>query len=130
MVVAAGSLWASGCTPGSAGPESSARGAVDSPGAGAAAARAAREQGAVAIDVRSPQEHAAGHVDGAQLIDVQSPAFDAQIAALDGSTTYVVYCRSGNRSARAAERMREAGLTVLDGGSLDDMASTGWAVTS
>jgi 3-mercaptopyruvate sulfurtransferase SseA len=57
-----------------------------------------------------------GHDDGAQLIDVQGSSFDADIAKLDRATTYVVYCRSGNRSATAATRMRDAGLTVFDGG--------------
>jgi rhodanese-related sulfurtransferase len=52
-----------------------------------------------------------------------------RIAALDPATTYVVYCRSGNRSATAATQMRAAGLTVLDGGSLQDMAGAGWATT-
>lgn len=52
----------------------------------------------------------------------------ASVADLDESTTYVVDCRSGNRSA-AAERMRAAGLTVPDGGSLDDLGAGGWPVT-
>ena len=67
-----------------------------------------------------------GHVDGAQLIDVQGSSFDADIAKLDRATTYVVYCRSGNRSATAATRMRDAGLTVFDGGAMDAMVAAGW----
>jgi phage shock protein E len=98
------------------------------PEPGEPSARAALAGAATVIDVRTPDEYAAGHVDGARLIDVQDPGFDAEIADLDRSTTYVVYCRSGNRSAAAAERMRASGLTVLDGGSLDDMSAAGWAV--
>jgi rhodanese-related sulfurtransferase len=37
-----------------------------------------------------------------------------------------VYCRSGNRSAAAADRMEAVGLTVLDGGALGDMTAAGW----
>ena len=92
----------------------------------AAAVESAKAEGAAVIDVRTPEEYAEGHVEGATNIDVQASDFDDRIAELDRDTTYVVYCRSGNRSADAAERMREAGLTVVDGGSLEDMAAAGY----
>jgi rhodanese-related sulfurtransferase len=107
--------------------ESGAAGGTPAPGADAAAA--ARTQGATVIDVRTPDEFAAGHVEGAELIDIKDAGFADRISALDPATTYVVYCRSGNRSATAATQMRAAGLTVLDGGSLQDMAGAGWATT-
>ena len=88
----------------------------------------AKAEGAAVIDVRTPEEYAEGHVEGATNIDVQATDFDDRVAELDRDTTYVVYCRSGNRSAAAAERMREAGLTVVDGGSLEDMAAAGYPV--
>ena len=55
------------------------------------------------------------HVDeaGARLVDVGDPAFASTIAGLDRSKTYYVYCRSGNRSARAIEQMRAAGFAHL-----------------
>ncbi len=96
------------------------------PAPGPASAAAALEAGATVIDVRTPEEYDEGHVEGAQLLDVQAPGFDDRIAELDPGVTYVVYCRSGNRSAQAAVRMVDAGLTVLDGGSLDDMLGAGW----
>jgi rhodanese-related sulfurtransferase len=65
----------------------------------------------VVLDVRTPVEYAEGHVAGAVNIDVSSPSFDDEIAALDPDTTYVVYCRSGNRSADAAAQMVGAGFT-------------------
>ena len=67
----------------------------------------------VIIDVRTPSEFAGGHLEGAINIDVQSPNFDAEIAALDPAGDYVVYCRSGNRSAAAIDRMEAAGFTAL-----------------
>ena len=94
----------------------------------AAAVESAKAEGAAVIDVRTPEEYAEGHVEGATNIDVQATDFDDRVAELDRDTTYVVYCRSGNRSADAAERMREAGLTVVDGGSLEDMAAAGYPV--
>ena len=80
------------------------------------------------LDVRTPGEFASGHLAGAVNVDVMSPTFQSQVAALDLPTDGPVYlyCRSGNRSAAAAERMREAGLTVVDGGSLEDMAAAGY----
>lgn len=96
------------------------------PSAGEPAAAAALEEDRVVIDVRTPEEFAAGHVEGAANIDVQAPGFDDEIAALDTDVDYVVYCRSGNRSAAAAERMRDAGLDVLDGGGLGTMLDAGW----
>ncbi len=82
------------------------------------------------IDVRTPQEYAVAHVTDADLIDVQDPTFAERIAELDPSGEYVVYCRSGNRSAVAAQSMSEAGLDVWDGGGLTDMEAAGWPSTS
>ena len=92
----------------------------------AAAVESAKAAGAAVIDVRTPEEYAEARVEGATNIDVQASDFDDRIAELDRDTTYVVYCRSGNRSAAAAERMRDAGLTVVDGGYLEDMAAAGY----
>ena len=69
------------------------------------------EEGIVVLDVRTPVEYAEGHVAGAVNIDVSSPSFGEEISALDPDATYVVYCRSGNRSADAAAQMVEAGFT-------------------
>jgi rhodanese-related sulfurtransferase len=81
------------------------------------------------IDVRTPAEFSSGHVEGAVNYDVQSPQFAAQIATLDADGEYLVYCRSGNRSQAAAAQMEAAGLTVTDGGGLDEMKSAGWTFT-
>jgi phage shock protein E len=74
------------------------------------------------IDVRRPDEFAAGHIEGATLIDFESADFDTKIAALDKSAKYAIYCRSGNRSGQALDRMKEAGFTQvtnLDGGVIE-----------
>jgi phage shock protein E len=85
------------------------------------------EPGPVIVDVRTPEEFAAGHVDGAVNIDVESGSFGTEIAALPKDTTYAVYCRSGRRSAVAADQMSGAGFTSivnLDGG-VADLQSAG-----
>lgn len=74
---------------------------------------ASAEPGTVVVDVRTPAEFAAGHVDGAVNIDVESGNFASEIAALPKDTTYAVYCRSGRRSTLATDQMAEAGFTSL-----------------
>lgn len=71
------------------------------------------------IDVRTPAEFAEGHIEGATLIDLQGADFEQRIGELDPSATYVVYCRSGNRSAQATALMAAKGFTAVkdvDGG--------------
>jgi rhodanese-related sulfurtransferase len=96
------------------------------PAPGQEAAEAAKADGRTVIDVRTPEEFAAGHVDGATLVNFQDPGFATAIEELDPEVDYVVYCRSGNRSAQAATQMRSIGLDVTDGGALTDMAAAGW----
>ena len=69
--------------------------------------------GAVVIDVRTPGEFGSGHLDGAVNIDVQAADFVSQIRSLDPAGRYLVYCRSGNRSAAAIDIMRSLGFTDL-----------------
>jgi rhodanese-related sulfurtransferase len=91
-----------------------------------------QEQGVVVLDVRTPGEFAQGHVDGAVNVDVESGTFDQQIEKLDKGATYVVYCRSGNRSKVATDAMAGAGFTSvynLQGG-LVDLQSAGASVVT
>lgn len=68
---------------------------------------------AVLLDVRTPAEVAAGKLEGAKNIDFQNPNFSANIAKLDKTNTYFVYCRSGVRSANACRMMHGMGFTKL-----------------
>ncbi|HEY0774849.1 MAG TPA: rhodanese-like domain-containing protein [Nocardioidaceae bacterium] len=78
------------------------------------------------IDVRTPAEFAAGHVDGSENIDVSAGSFEQQVEQLDKDEEYVVYCQSGNRSAQAADKMAELGFTeIVDGGGIVDLQSAG-----
>ncbi len=82
------------------------------------------------IDVRTPAEFAEGHLDGAINIDWQGATFAADIAQFDTAGTYVIYCRSGNRSEQAISAMTEMGFTDLtNAGSVDEAAAlTGLAI--
>lgn len=68
--------------------------------------------GARLVDVRSPDEYARGHLPGAVNIPVQE--LDRRLAEV-GPTDHelVVYCRSGHRSGRAAEILRQHGFTKV-----------------
>lgn len=77
----------------------------------------------VLVDVRTPQEYAEGHLDGAQLLDLTGGQLAASLPELDPDAEYYVYCRSGNRSSQAAQMMLEAGFTdVTDLGSIQQAA--------
>ncbi len=85
------------------------------------------QAGTTTIDVRTAAEYAAGHVQGAINIDVEAPTFETEIAKLDKSTTYTVYCHSGRRSGIATDAMSKDGFTQvynLQGG-IADLQSAG-----
>lgn len=84
------------------------------------------EEGAVVIDVRTPQEFDSGHLARARNIDVQSDSFRDQVDGLDRDATYVVYCRSGARAGAAGELMLEMGFAdVVNAGGFEDLAEAG-----
>jgi rhodanese-related sulfurtransferase len=79
----------------------------------------------ILIDVRSATEFAEGHVQGAINLDIENGAFEAKLSSLDKSVGYTLYCRSGRRSAIAAELMATAGFTeVRDLGALETAAQS------
>lgn len=66
-------------------------------------------QGAIQlIDVREPDEHEAGRIDGDRLIPLGD--LSAQAETIDQGRPVVFYCRSGARSGMAAEAFRGAGF--------------------
>lgn len=67
------------------------------------------------LDVRTPEEYASGHIEGATLLDFNNQEiFSKGIADLNKDKTYYIYCHSGNRSHRAAGMMKENGLKVIE----------------
>jgi len=56
----------------------------------------------VLVDVRTPEEFAAGHIAGAINIDVNDPDFPGKIlASTKSKSALAIYCRSGRRSKYA-----------------------------
>lgn len=74
------------------------------------AAVLAEDPAVTVVDVRTPEEFADGHLEGAELIDFYDATFAAQLAELDPDGTYLLYCRSGNRSGQATAMMAELGF--------------------
>jgi rhodanese-related sulfurtransferase len=64
----------------------------------------------VLLDVRTPKEFQAERIEGAVMIDYLSPGFRNEMAKLDREKTYLVYCRTGNRTKGALNVMRELGF--------------------
>ena len=80
------------------------------------------EKGYTIIDVRTPEEYAEGHIQGALNINVKSESFVTEIENLSKSDTLLVYCRSGRRSLYAAQVMVSFGFQQiydLEGGFLN-----------
>ena len=81
----------------------------------------AQETGYIILDVRRPDEFAAGHIPNA--INVPNETIDtAEIPELpDKDQLIMVYCRSGRRSKEASEKLVKLGYTniVEFGGILD-----------
>lgn len=67
----------------------------------------------VVLDVRSPQELEEGQVPGHTMINFFDPAFKNEIEQLDKAKSYLVYCRSGNRSGQACALMSNMGFDKL-----------------
>lgn len=57
----------------------------------------------IILDIRTPGEYQSGHIKGATMIDYYSKSFVDEIGRLDKEKSYLVYCRSGNRSAHSMD---------------------------
>ena len=78
-----------------------------------------RNDGAVVLDVRSPEEFAKGHVPGAVNIDINAPGFATKVADFDKSKPILVNCHAGSRGAIASVELAKLGFKTvcnLEGG--------------
>lgn len=77
------------------------------------------------IDVRTPEEFADGRIDNTINLDYYSETFRDELNKLDKNKTYLIYCRSGNRSGKALIIMKELNFTEvynMSGGILEWIA--------
>ena len=68
---------------------------------------------AVAVDVREPDEYAVGHIPGAKLLPLGQVLTRAAEVLPDKNAVWLVYCRTGRRSADAVQKLESLGYTNL-----------------
>lgn len=70
-------------------------------------------QGFAIIDVRTPEEYAAGHILNSINLDYYAGNFKDELNTLDKDKTYLIYCKSGNRSGKTRDIMRDLSFTEV-----------------
>ncbi len=89
----------------------------------------AKDDGHVIVDVRRQDEYDAGHIPGAILIPNESIDTEQPEELPDLDQVILLYCRSGNRSKQAGQKLYDMGYTnVYEFGGINDW--TGEIVTS
>lgn len=73
----------------------------------------AKEKGYIILDVRREDEYAAGHIPGAILIPNETIGTEDIPQLPDKNQLILVYCRSGNRSKQASEKLVKLGYTNI-----------------
>ena len=71
------------------------------------------EENYVILDVRTAQEFASGHIPGAVLLPNETIGTGDIPLLPDKDQLILVYCRSGNRSKQAAEKLAQLGYTNI-----------------
>lgn len=86
-----------------------------------------QEEPGVVIDVRTQEEYIQGHLARADYqYDLMNGDFAARLDSLDKDQTYYLYCRSGNRSGKAARLMIQKGFNnVYNIGGFQDLVDSG-----
>ncbi len=78
------------------------------------------------IDVRTPEEYAEKHLKYAQNINIRSEKFASEINTLSKKKKIYLYCRSGNRSGKAADTLQTFGYRLgINIGGLDSLVTNG-----
>ena len=67
----------------------------------------------IIVDVRTEEEYSDSHIPGAVLVPVESIGEEAPAALADPDATLLIYCRSGNRSKKASEKLSDLGYTSI-----------------
>ena len=68
---------------------------------------------AQAVDVREPDEFAVGHIPGAKLLPLGDVLTRAEEVMPDKNAQWLIYCRTGRRSADAVQKLESLGYTNL-----------------
>ena len=65
----------------------------------------------IILDMRTPREFKSGHIEKAILLDYYSKTYTDKLKRLDKTKTYLMYCRSGNRSGKTLNLIRDMGFS-------------------
>ncbi len=65
----------------------------------------------IILDVRTPREFKSGHIERAILLDYYSKMYTEELKRLDKTKTYLIYCRSGNRSGKTLNLIKDLGFS-------------------
>lgn len=65
------------------------------------------------IDVRTPKEFSAGHINGAVNMHVYDKDFEQRVDKLEKDKPVYIYCKVGGRSAEAVEILKAKGFTEI-----------------
>ncbi len=89
------------------------------------------DKNVVILDVRTPKEYAQEHLPNAILENMQEDSFNENIAKMDKSKTYLLYCKVGGRSSKALDIMKKAGFKQVFhlGGGIADWKKAGEQTT-
>ena len=80
-----------------------------------------REEGYLLLDVRTTEEYANGHIPGAICIPNETISTIQLKELPDLEQTILVYCRSGNRSRQAADKLVAIGYqNIIEIGGIQD----------
>jgi rhodanese-related sulfurtransferase len=69
------------------------------------------KDGVIILDVRTPEEYASGHIPNTELVPLQ--VLDGMAEELDKNATYLIVCRSGNRSQQASDLLVNNGFKQI-----------------
>ena len=73
----------------------------------------------ILVDVRTIDEYESGHIQNAINFDFYSESFQKEILSLEKKSSIILYCRTQNRSTKAANFLKENGykeISVIEGG--------------
>ncbi len=75
-----------------------------------------QDETVIVLDVRTPEEYAMGHIEGALNINIAEVDFPERVSKLDRDKTYIVHCSANvknGRSAKSLEIMSSFGFDKL-----------------
>jgi rhodanese-related sulfurtransferase len=67
----------------------------------------------IILDVRTPWEFTKEHIEGAENLDFTDPDFNEMLEKLDKEKNYLIYCKSGRRSGKVLEIIKNLGFTQV-----------------